>query len=323
MRGSQMNVDADRCAGMGQKRTPLSGGRTGGRFSGPGPGRSPAVRSFTAPATNVRVTELISEDVAGQSFPTYPDSSSTVVRVQLTGHSRVGSGTTETTLRPGDTGVLTSRTATTAASPDSRSVDLSIPWSEVEIPLAEFGLTAIRAGQGSLTGALTHLLNTIVAGYEMLDGHQRYRVMRSAAQLGLAVILDDCDGSWSESDPHVVLLREMYRHIEERLPDPDLDVNELAAAHHLSVRHVHNIFRLSGQSAAARIRERRVARACEELADPMKVDVPVATIATHWGFSGASHFGQVFKSTTGETPAAFRLRTTARRTPDAVPMSAR
>lgn len=246
-----------------------------------------------------------------------------MVRVQLAGHSRVGSGTTETTLRPGDTGVLTGRTATTAASPDNHCIDLSIPWSEVEIPLAEFGLTTIGAGQGSLTDALTHLLNTIVAGYEMLDGHQRYRVMRSAAQLGLAVILDDCDGTWSESNPHVVLLREMYRHIEERLPDPGLDVNKLAAAHHLSVRHVHNIFRLSGQSAAARIRERRVARACEELADPMKVDVPVATIAAHWGFSGASHFGQVFKSTTGETPAAFRARTTTRRTPDAVSVSAR
>lgn len=322
LRDSQMNVDADRCAGMGQKRTPLSGGRTGSRIPGPTLGRSP-VRAFTAPATNVRVTEMLSEDVAGQCFTSSPDSSSTVVRVQLSGRSRVDSGARKTTLGPGDTGVFTDRTTTTEASPDCHRIDLSIPWSEVEIPLAEFGLTAIRAGQGSLAEALAHLMNTIVVGFEALDGHQRYRVMRSAAQLGLAVILDDCDGAWSESDPHVVLLREMYHHIEEHLSDPGLDVNQLAAAHHLSVRHVHNIFRLSGQSAAARIRERRVARACEELADLMKVDVPVATIAAHWGFSGASHFGQVFKSTTGETPAAFRARTTARRTPDAVSMSAR
>ncbi|PXY35847.1 helix-turn-helix domain-containing protein [Prauserella flavalba] len=65
--------------------------------------------------------------------------------------------------------------------------------------------------------------------------------------------------------------------------------------------------RAEGRAAPREALLERV-RACidEHLADPLLRDVPVAALASRWGFPNASHFGQVCKRETGRTPAEFR-----------------
>ncbi|WP_206788402.1 helix-turn-helix domain-containing protein [Amycolatopsis sp. MtRt-6] len=96
--------------------------------------------------------------------------------------------------------------------------------------------------------------------------------------------------------------------IDDRLSDPDLRVDTLAAACFVSVRHLHALFHGSGHTVAGWIRHRRVEACKRDLADPAAHAVPVAAIGARWGFTDPSHFGQVFKAATGLTPAEFRRR---------------
>ncbi|MEU5265207.1 helix-turn-helix domain-containing protein [Amycolatopsis sp. NPDC021455] len=99
--------------------------------------------------------------------------------------------------------------------------------------------------------------------------------------------------------------------IDERLSDPDLRVETIAAACFVSVRHLHALFRDSGHTVAGWIRHRRVEACKRDLANPAARTVPVAAIGARWGFADASHFGQVFKNTAGVTPAEFRRQALA------------
>ncbi|OXM69544.1 hypothetical protein CF165_08485 [Amycolatopsis vastitatis] len=100
-------------------------------------------------------------------------------------------------------------------------------------------------------------------------------------------------------------------YIDERLSDPDLRVETIAAACFVSVRHLHALFRDSGHTVAGWIRHRRVEACKRDLANPAARSVPVAAIGARWGFADPSHFGQVFKNTAGVTPAEFRRQALA------------
>lgn len=95
-------------------------------------------------------------------------------------------------------------------------------------------------------------------------------------------------------------------YIDERLADPDLRVDSIAAAHFVSVRYLHTLFRDSGHTVAGWIRHRRVEACKRDLANVAAGAVPAAAIGARWGLADPSHFGHVFKNATGSTPAEYR-----------------
>ncbi|MFD0980068.1 helix-turn-helix domain-containing protein [Tropicimonas aquimaris] len=60
-----------------------------------------------------------------------------------------------------------------------------------------------------------------------------------------------------------------------------------------------------GTSLASELRRARLALACDAL---KTTDTPITDIAAQLGFSAAGNFSRFFKSTTGETPRAYRQR---------------
>jgi AraC-like DNA-binding protein len=111
-----------------------------------------------------------------------------------------------------------------------------------------------------------------------------------------------------ERDEQARRLRAVHAYIDERLHDPGLRVEAVAAAHFVSVRHLHTLFSHSGHTPARWIRHRRIEACKRDLADPAARVIPAAAIGARWGFGNASHFGHVFKNATGLTPAEFRER---------------
>ncbi|MBP2323949.1 AraC-like DNA-binding protein [Kibdelosporangium banguiense] len=101
-------------------------------------------------------------------------------------------------------------------------------------------------------------------------------------------------------------LRSVHAYIDERLHDPDLRVESIAAAHFVSVRYLHKLFSHSGHTPAGWIRHCRIEACKRDLADPATRAIPAAAIGARWGFGNASHFGYVFKNAIGLTPAEFR-----------------
>ena len=110
-----------------------------------------------------------------------------------------------------------------------------------------------------------------------------------------------------------------------RLGDPDLNPQRVAQANYVSVRQVHRLFAGGGLSFGAWIREERLRRCRNYLADPLIAQLTISEIAGQWGYRSAAHFTRAFAARFGMTPRAFRQaersahavsRATCRESPD-------
>jgi AraC-like DNA-binding protein len=94
-------------------------------------------------------------------------------------------------------------------------------------------------------------------------------------------------------------------HIELHLDDPQLDAASTARACGVSLRQLHRLFLVSGETFTAMTRRLRLERAVALLADCNR---KIGSIADDCGFSDAAYFSTVFTRTYGETPRARRQR---------------
>ncbi|MFI2504526.1 helix-turn-helix domain-containing protein [Streptomyces sp. NPDC018972] len=94
--------------------------------------------------------------------------------------------------------------------------------------------------------------------------------------------------------------------IDQNLGDPSLSPATVAAAHGISVRHLHQLFAAEGEAPAAWIRHRRLERCRRDLADPRLRGRSVHAIAARWGFTDAATFSRVFRRAYGMTPTDHR-----------------
>lgn len=77
----------------------------------------------------------------------------------------------------------------------------------------------------------------------------------------------------------------------------------VAATHGISVRSLHRMFQLTGESVGDVIRRRRLERARQEL---LSTDDSVAAIAHRWLFADSSHFSRACRSEFGSAPVEIR-----------------
>ncbi|MFD4977396.1 helix-turn-helix transcriptional regulator [Streptomyces sp. NPDC058424] len=82
----------------------------------------------------------------------------------------------------------------------------------------------------------------------------------------------------------------------------------IADAHHISLRHLQQLFAENDTSPAAWIRHRRLERCCLDLADPHLNARPIQAIAARWGFTSPTHFSHLFRAAYGIPPRDYRNR---------------
>jgi len=149
---------------------------------------------------------------------------------------------------------------------------------------------ARTAGEGP--GALVHIAATTV--------HLIRAVICAAA------------GDGRQRDSLAACLGERIRmYIEANITDPDLGPDRIAAAHHISVRHLYNLWRAQDAtelSLANWIIKRRLESARRRLADPGAAHLTVAAIGRANGFTDPTHFARRFRAAYGETPRDWRAR---------------
>jgi AraC-like DNA-binding protein len=106
-------------------------------------------------------------------------------------------------------------------------------------------------------------------------------------------------------------------HIDAHFGEP-LDLAALAAAVHLSPKHLSRLFRDAlGIAPIAYLRRHRLHWAREQL---LSTDAPVTTIGLEAGFKDTAHFSRAFRAEHGVSPRA--LRSTTRSLRASVPASA-
>jgi len=103
-----------------------------------------------------------------------------------------------------------------------------------------------------------------------------------------------------------MLLRRVHTFVEQRLGDTDLSPAMVAAAHHVSVRHLHRLFESQDMTVAAWIRQRRLERCRRDLADPVNIGQSVGAVAARWGLPDPAHFSRLFRQAYGASPAEYR-----------------
>jgi transcriptional regulator GlxA family with amidase domain len=76
----------------------------------------------------------------------------------------------------------------------------------------------------------------------------------------------------------------------------------IAAAHHISTRQLHRLFRTHGVTVAAWIRACRLECCRHDLADAAQRSRSVREVAVRWGFTDAAQFSRAFTATYGIGP---------------------
>ena len=98
------------------------------------------------------------------------------------------------------------------------------------------------------------------------------------------------------------LLRAIIDYADAHLAAADLAPTGVAARFAISPRYLHKLFRGSGTTFGAYVRDRRLELIRSEIINAGEVRSPIAALARKWGFSDLSTFNRAFKSRFGCAP---------------------
>lgn len=259
---------------------------------------------------NAHSVERTADLIAAGDAPYYK------LSLQLAGTGMLMQDGREAILRPGDMAIYdTGRPYTLSFDHDFRSLVLMFPQSAIDLPRDAIAhITALRiSGDEGIARVVAPFLAHLTDNMERLTAHSGLRLAHNTVDLVTTML-------HSQLDTHVgghggnhraALIHEIRGYIDDHLADPTLTPATIAAANFISTRHLHGVFKDQGVTVSAWIRSRRLEHCRRDLADALFADRPVSSIAARWGFTDASHFSRLFRSTFGEAPTDYRVRAQA------------
>jgi AraC-like DNA-binding protein len=106
------------------------------------------------------------------------------------------------------------------------------------------------------------------------------------------------------------LLLRIKHYIEHHLTEPTLNVECIAAVHHVSVRRIYQVWAGCELPLSQWIIRARLEGARRELARPGTAPA-IAVVARRWGFVDPTHFGRRFRAAYGMSPRDWQQRCTS------------
>jgi len=191
-----------------------------------------------------------------------------------------------------------------------RLLTFMFPPSMLPLPrngIRELTATRIPAspGLGDLTSQFLLQVARNIDHYTPAEAARLSTAALEVLATRLARELEVRDWGTPEARRHA-LLTTVQAFICQNLGDPGLSPVAVAAAHHLSLRSLHQLFHDEGLTVAGWIRARRMERCRRDLADPALAARPVTAIAARWGFASAADFSRAFRAAHGMPPAEYR-----------------
>jgi AraC-like DNA-binding protein len=186
---------------------------------------------------------------------------------------------------------------------------LQVP--RASLPLAPADLREImvrplsgRTGVGML---LTQMLGRILADTGQFRSADGARLGAVLLELLSALLANELNDRQPAGPAHqLTLLSQAKAFIYQHLGDADLSPSMIAAAHHISTRHLHRLFNDAGLTIAGWIRRRRLEQCHRDLIDPDRRTRPIHVIAARWGFTNPAHFSRTFRAAYGMSPSEHR-----------------
>ncbi|HEY8914501.1 helix-turn-helix domain-containing protein [Lacisediminihabitans sp.] len=217
----------------------------------------------------------------------------------------------EALLQPGDLAIYdTGRPYSLLFENDMRMLVLMFPREHLGLPpTAIKELTAHRFSSDDGLGAIIiPFLQNVSQNLDRLGGLTGPRLVNSAIDLITTMFANELDFDADPGDSHQLLMQQIRRYIELNLGSPELGPAQIAAAHFISTRHLHGLFRQKGTTVSTWIREQRLEKCRRDLIDPLNAHLSVGAIAARWGFIEAAHFSRVFKAAYDAAPSELRAQ---------------
>jgi AraC-like DNA-binding protein len=192
----------------------------------------------------------------------------------------------------------------------TESCNLHIPKSMVCLPEKSVSRLlgtrlSTREGVAAITAATLAALNAQLPSCSPRDAVHLSTIATDMFSALVAHCLDERQPLPPESRRAGRMLA-VEAYIAEHLADPGLQPAAIAAAHHMSLRSLYQLFQERDTSVASWIRNQRLERARRDLTDPALRAMPVHRVAARWGFRDHSTFTRAFRAAYGLSPSAYR-----------------
>ena len=236
-----------------------------------------------------------------------------MLNVQVSGTSIINQAGRSARLKPGNMVLYDSRLPHNGRMDyETRNLLLRIPRADFihRIPYLGEVTTVVLDPYKTMTrlayDMLLSLNNQLQAG--AADGNE------SVTNTILDTITAAVSGSFRNNDAGFssassALLHRVKSFIDYNLLQPDLDPEQIASAHHVSVRYLNRLFARENTSITRWICKRRLQKCTEILSCSRDISRNIDDIAYRCGFSSLPYFYRRFKQHYGCTPREYKLRT--------------
>jgi AraC-like DNA-binding protein len=234
-----------------------------------------------------------------------------LLAVHLTGAARASQDGREVDLGPGDFALLDSaRPYSIAFYAQDRFAHLiyQIPRASLDARRQAGQAVALRVPAASAPGRLVFpYLRTLAAPGSGPAGQAPGEAFTDIALDLVAGALRAVAGHHDGPPPRgAARIRELQTYALAHLGDPGLSPRSAARASYISVRQLHRLFAREGLSFAAWVREQRLRRCRDDLADSRLHHLAISGVAERWGYRSQAHFTRAFSARFGVTPREFR-----------------
>lgn len=232
------------------------------------------------------------------------------ISLQFDGVTKLTQDGRTAVLRPGDMALyVTQRPYTLHYDNPQRSLVIQFPQEYLHLvadQVSQVTATPVSRAEG-LGQFAVPLFEQLADNLHLLEGPHALSLVRSALEMVVTVLLEASkdQGRDAQENP---LFQQAVAYIDDHLADPDLGPAQIAEHFYVSLRQVHARFAEHGVTAGSYIRDQRVQKIRDALADPARQAETVQAISSRYGLTDASYVSKLFKQTFGETPSGYRRR---------------
>ncbi|ADU14127.1 acetamidase/formamidase family protein [Asticcacaulis excentricus] len=193
---------------------------------------------------------------------------------------------------------------------DHRFLLVTIPKSflslRVRNPLPG-GINPIASDIGAgriLSGMLRSVADTI----NELNTDRIRPVELSLPEFLLTALMEDAPSKslGGAAGARAMLLERVFQTIEMHLSDPNLNLQQVAAEHGISMRYLQKLFESVNESFGHYVKLRRLERCRMDLLSPLHAQKSISDILFQWGFNDSASFSRAFREQYGISPREYR-----------------
>jgi AraC-like DNA-binding protein len=231
--------------------------------------------------------------------------------VQVSGSTMVAQGDHQAVLRAGDMVVYESTRPYTVLNTDRTELHyFQVPRSALGLPDGTLdAVSGVRIGPDNnpLAAVVAPFFDSLGSTDVLDDPTAAALVAGPSLDLLRALIATHlADRDLATPPLHQSLVLRVQEYVRAHLADRDLTPASIAAAHHVSLRHLYKSLARAGIGLQETIRSQRLQECRRELRDPRSAHLTVGAVGARWGFVDASHFSRAFRDAFGLSPREWR-----------------